>query len=346
LTVDSEQALSLLALAEDAEVGLSGPESARWIENLDRRLGDLRGAAAWFLQHGEPERALRLAAALTSFWRQSERVGEGREWMESVLSAPGADVPSAARAKALSGAGMLAFNQGDQLAAQARNEEALRIARAADDWRAQMLALVGLARVALRQGDVGMVREHAERARTLARDMRDKEGEGRPLHMLAAAARVEGDLERARELYEESLALHRELKDHYVVGVELINLGHVERNRGNHERSEELFQEALRLGLARGNPSMVPDCLAGLGCTAATRKDLQRAARLLAAAEARLQAAGTVLDPDDQPEFDRAVSVVREGLGAGAFESLWAEGRALADDGAVALALQSSRPTT
>jgi non-specific serine/threonine protein kinase len=332
----------MLALAEDAEVGLSGPESARWKENLERRLGHLRSAATWFLEHGEPERALRLAAALTAFWQQGSRIAEGREWMESVLAAPGAQVPSAARAKALYGAGMLAFRQGDQQSSRVRNEEALRNARAADDWRAQMLALVGLARVALRERDVGAVREHAQRARTLARDMRDREGESRPLHMLAAAARVGGDLEGARELYHESLELNRELKDDYAVAVELLNLGHVERNLGNHERSEELLQESLRLSLARGNAGLVPECLVGLGCTAADRGDLQRAARLLGAGEARLQEGGTVLDPDDQPEFDRAVGVLREGLAAEAFEALWAEGRTLADDRAVALALRAS----
>jgi tetratricopeptide (TPR) repeat protein len=342
--MDSEQALSLLALAEDAEVGLSGPESAQWMENLGKRLGDLRGAATWFLQHGEPERALRLAAALTMFWREGERVPEGREWMESIIAAPESQVPSAARAKALYGAGVLAFKQGDQPTSRARNEEALRIARAADDWRAQMLALVGLARVALRDRDVAAVREHAQRARTLARDMRDREGESRPLHMLAAAARVEGDLEGARELYHESLALSRELKDDHAVAVELLNLGHVERNLGNHERSEELFQESLRLALARGNASLLPDCLVGLGCTAAARGDLQRAARLLGAAEARLQEAGAVLDPDDQPEFDRAVDLLRDGLGSSTLDALWAEGRGMAEDRVVGLALQASTP--
>jgi tetratricopeptide (TPR) repeat protein len=342
LKLDSERALSLLALAEDAEVGLSGPESEQWIENLAKRIGDLRSAAAWFLQHDEPERALRLAAALAAFWQQGSRIAEGRDWMESVLAAPGAQVPSAARAKALYGAGMLAFRQGDQQSSRVRNEEALRIARAADDWRAQMLALVGLARVALRERDVAAVREHAQRARTLARDMRDRAGESRPLHMLAAAARVAGDLEGARELYHESLELNRELKDDYGVAVELLNLGHVERNVGNHERSEELFQESLRLGLARGNASLLPDCLVGLGCTSAARRDLPRAARLLGAGEARLQEGGRVLDPDDQPEFDRAVDVLRDGLSAEAFEALWGEGRTLPDDRAVALALRGS----
>jgi tetratricopeptide (TPR) repeat protein len=342
LIVDSELALSLLALAEDAEVGLSGPESAQWMENLEKRRGDLRTAAAWFLQHGEPERALRLAAALTTFWREDDRVGEGREWMESVLAAPGAEVPSAARAKALHGAGLLAFKQGDQEASRARNEEALRMARAADDWQAQILALVGLARVALREGDVTAVREHAERARTLARDMRDRKRESRPLHMMAAAARVEGNVKAARELYDESLALARELKDDGMVAVELLNLGHVERNVGNHERSEELFQESLRLSLARGDAGMIPDCLVGLGCTAAAHGDLHRAARLLGAGDARLQKTGGVLDPDDKVEFDRALKLVRDGLDPGTFDALWAEGRGMEADRAVGLALRAS----
>jgi tetratricopeptide (TPR) repeat protein len=340
--MDSEAALSMLALAEDAEMGLSGPESSRWRENLEKRLGELRDAAAWFLEHGEAARALRLAAGLTAFWRDTGRVGEGRRWMESVLAGPGSDVPSASRAKALSGLATLAFKQSDQEAARAQNEEALRLARAADDWSAQIPALVGLARVALRDGDVGAAREHAERARTLARDMRDRHAEGSPLHLLAAAARLEGDLRRARELYDESLDLARELKDDAMIAVELLNLGHIERNLGNHDRSEELFRDSLRLSAAHGSARLVPDCLVGLGCTAAARGDLFRAARLLGAAEARLQEAGVVLDPDDKPEFDRALSIVRQGLDPIAFKALWAEGRAMDAEMAVDAALQAS----
>lgn len=342
LSVDSEQALSLLALAEDAEAGLVGPESPRWMENLRKRLGELRGAAAWFLQHGEPERALRLAAALVMFWRDQERIQEGREWMESILASPGAQIPSAARARALHGAGVLASRQGDQETSRARNQEALRIARAADDWGAQILALVALAGVALHEGDVAAVREHAERARGLARDMRDREAESRPLWMLAAAARMAGELERARDLYGQTIASFRELKDDSMVAAALLELGHVERSAGNHERSDQLFQESLRLSMARGDPSLVSGCLVGLGCTAAARGDLYRAARLLGAAEARLQQTAAVLDPDDQSEFDRAVKLIRAGLEPGAFDALWAEGRGIGEDRAVGLALRAS----
>jgi tetratricopeptide (TPR) repeat protein len=337
--VDSEQALSLLALAEDAETGLSGQESARWIENLHARLNDLRGAAQWFVQHGEPQRALRLVAALTMFWRDGERLREGQEWMDLVLAAPGADVPSGARAKALYGAGMLAFKQGDQAASRAHNEEALRIARAADDWPAQVLALVGLARVALRDGDIAAVREHAERARTMARDMRDRQAETRPLHMLAAAARVDGDLEGARRLYEESLELNRDLGDQAMVATELLNLGFVDMNLGDLDSAESRFRASLNLERERGDGSLVPEIMVGLGCTEAARGSLPRAAQLLAAGQARLEAAGAVLDPDDQPEFDRALAIVRAGLAPGSFDTAWRAGLGMEEGEAVAFAM-------
>lgn len=337
--MDSEKALSLLALAEDAERGLSGPESARWIENLEARVGDLRAAADWFLQHGEPDRALRLAAALTTFWREGQRLAEGRVWMESILHAPAAEVPSAARARALYGAGMLAFKQGDQDASRARNQESLRIARAADDWPTQVLALVGLARVALREGDMAAVREHAESARTKARDMRDRQSETRPLHMLAAASRMEGDLGRARELYQESLELNRELGDERMVSVELLNLGYVEKSLGELGSAEDRFRESMELSRGRGDAAMIWELLVGLGTLAAALGDLERAASLLAAGQARFDAAGAVLDPDDQPEFDRALATARGGLAPQAFEAAWAAGLAMQEEEAVSFAL-------
>lgn len=262
--MDSEAALSLLALAEDAETGLSGPESGRWIDNLRVRLGDLRAAAQWFVQHGEPQRALRLAAALATFWRDTERLPEGREWMQSLLGASGADVPSGARAKALHAAAMLALRQRDTDASRSLGEEALRNAWAADDREAQMLALLVLARVALQEGDIDAGADQARKALALARDTRERQATGR----------------------------------------------------------------------------IVADCLVCVGCAAAARREFERGIRLLAAGRARLEADGWSLDPDDQSEFDRAMTKCREGLPSPAVQAFWEDGWSLSPESAVLLAME------
>jgi tetratricopeptide (TPR) repeat protein len=205
----------------------------------------------------------------------------------------------------------------------------------------QILALVGLARVALRDGDLTTVRDNAEQARAMARDMRDPTAETRPLHLLAAAARMEPDLERARQLYEESLELNRQLGDHFSVAMELLNLGFVEKNLADLDAAESRFRASMELQRNRGDSRLVTEIVVGLGCTAAARGELERAVRLLAAGQSRLDAAGAVLDPDDQPEFDRAVNVVRDGLEARIFDALWAEGRGMDTDRAVGLALRA-----
>jgi hypothetical protein len=262
--MDSEEALSLLALAEDAETGLSGPEAGRWIENLRARLGDLRAAAQWFVQHGEPERALRLAAALATFWRDTERLPEGREWMDSLLGAQGADVPSAARAKALHAAGMMALRQRDPEAARSLGEEALRNAWAADDREGQMFALLGLARTALQERDAGSVVDHARKAIALARDTRERQATRR----------------------------------------------------------------------------IAADCLVCLGCAAAATGEFDRAIRLLAAGRAQLETDGSSLDLEDQSEFDRAMTMCREGLPSPAVQALWEDGWSLSPQNAVELAME------
>src|SRR5215208_8121308 len=95
-----------LALAEEAEPRLRGPEQAAWFERLDAENDNLRGALSWLLEQGEGVLALRLSGALGEFWHVRGHLEEGRRWLEATL-ARGDDAP--ARIKALLHAGWIAW---------------------------------------------------------------------------------------------------------------------------------------------------------------------------------------------------------------------------------------------
>src|SRR5205823_7140008 len=57
-----------LALAEQAEPELRGPEQVVWLERLEREHDNLRAALAWSGAQGEGEAGLRLGGALKRFW--------------------------------------------------------------------------------------------------------------------------------------------------------------------------------------------------------------------------------------------------------------------------------------
>jgi hypothetical protein len=58
---------------------------------------------------GEAGRAQAAAGALWRFWQQRGHLAEGRRWLEEVLAMPSGQAPTAARAKALAGAGGIAW---------------------------------------------------------------------------------------------------------------------------------------------------------------------------------------------------------------------------------------------
>ena len=99
-----------LALAEEAEPRLRGPEDMEWLERLEAEHDNLRAALSWALEQRESnELGLRLAGALWPFWEARGYYGEGHSWLEQML-ARGSQASAAARTKALEGEGWLIFD--------------------------------------------------------------------------------------------------------------------------------------------------------------------------------------------------------------------------------------------
>src|SRR6267378_1367169 len=85
-----------------------------WLEQLEREHDNLRTALRWLVEREEVEMALRLAGALCQFWVVRGHLSEGRQWLEGMLSGSNLETVSMrVRAKALNGAGVMAYTQGD-----------------------------------------------------------------------------------------------------------------------------------------------------------------------------------------------------------------------------------------
>jgi len=337
--MDRDEAHTILALAEEAEPELTGPRVAEWLDRLEAQHDRIRDALAWFLKHGGEAEALRLSAALWRFWRTRGHYAEGREWLERALVKRGEAEPTPVRAKALYGAGLLAFRQGDQEASRAFNEGALEVSRKAGDHRGEANALVGLARVAFREGDHEAVRARAEEAIAVSHGLEEPDAMAAPLHLLAAGTRQAGDYTRARALYEESLALSRERGDERGVAMELLNLGAVEKNLGNLSRAEDLLREGIPLMRTVGDDGLTVAGLVVMAGVLAEGAEPARGARLLGAVDSLMEASEQVLDPDDQAEYEQAVASARAALGVAEFDAARGEGKTISLESAVAYAL-------
>jgi tetratricopeptide (TPR) repeat protein len=274
--------------------------------NLDA-LGDERKALAdavrRFAEIGDGASARELVALSWRVWQMHGEAEEGSAAAEAALDAPGADEPSADRARVLYADGLFAFRLGDDDRSRARNEEALAAAREVGDTRAECEALTGLARVALREGDYARAVELAREGRAEAQAAGDRSAEAPPLHLEAAALHLAGDYAHARELYEQSLALNEELGDTSWVAMELHNLGWVEIHLGSSDAAAERFR-------ARDARESGQDAYGrawhdlNWAAVAVLRGDRDEARARLAAGEQALETLGLTPDPDDQLALD------------------------------------------
>jgi non-specific serine/threonine protein kinase len=101
---------------------------ARWLERLEREHDNLRAALRWFTDQQAAEAGLRLGGLLCPFWDARGHLTEGRRWLAELFALTAVRLRTVARAKALLGAGNLAYAQGDHIGAGALWTEGLRIA--------------------------------------------------------------------------------------------------------------------------------------------------------------------------------------------------------------------------
>jgi non-specific serine/threonine protein kinase len=190
---------------------------------------------------------------------------------------------------------------------------------------------------------------HTERARALleeslarSRRLADPGGVAQTLGLLGDEARQRGDDAGAEALYTESLALCRGLGDPAGCARALRGLGQTAARRGATHRAAARLTESLSLLRATGEAPEQVRCLVGLAVAAAPAAP-ERAARLLGAAEAQLEAMGLRLGPADLDDLGR-VAAARSRAPAAAFAAARRAGRNLPLEAAVAEALAPPAP--
>jgi non-specific serine/threonine protein kinase len=334
-----------LALAERAAPELHGARQRDWFQQLRAERDNVRAALAWSLGHtaqADAELGLRLVVALRDFWYFDDYSVEGLMWTESALeSAP--NPPPATRASALNAAGVLCFPQGDYARMKALLSEALALSRELGDEINAAWALIYLGGASLPYpNECAEALAMTEQGLALFRKHDDRVGMAIALTILGELARVDGDYERAGIAYEECLALCREQSFEAREAISLGNLGYVAQHNGDYERAESLIKEALTLfWQTTRQRQQIAFCLAALAGPVVAQGDTERAARLLAASEAVLEALGLRRHAGDQFEVERYIVTVREQLDKATFEAAWAEGRAMSLEQAVSYALAS-----
>jgi predicted ATPase/DNA-binding SARP family transcriptional activator len=242
------------------------------------------------------------------------------------------------RALALFALANLAWARGEVDTAVGRYEQAIAAARQDGPLYILCAALVELGGLVAVQGDeeraVGLNAESA----AIARRTGQRRGIAYAWNGLGAIARARGDLEHARRLHQEALGIVREILG-WSVPHTLAQLGCAEARLGDLDDAEAHLREAAGLVLDAPQPATAALVLVGHALVALGRGRPERAALLLAAADATRDHAGVAPVGAEQVEADLARRAAKDQLDPDAYRSAQAAGRELGAEEALRLAL-------
>jgi predicted ATPase len=267
------------ALVEEAEPKLSGPEQLLWLNRLEAEHDNLRAAldrCAAEIDAAAALSGLRLTAALQSFWAVRDYLSEGRVHLARALAqrqvaeagatdAPGNVAVKQAVARALNGAGTLAFFQSDYVAARAHYEQSLPLYREIGERGAVPAALMNIGNVAFCQGDYTAAQRVCQESLALLRELGDSGAIPSALMNVGYATFCLGDYRAARSLFEEGLVLCRESGNKQAIAGMLGNLGNVVGIQGDYSVARLLLEESLALQHEIGSKGGLADGLYYLG---------------------------------------------------------------------------------
>ena len=340
-----------VSIAEEAEQQLTGAAQKASLERLETEHDNLRAAlASSIAAGGDAALGIRLAGALFRFWSVRGYLTQGRGQLSALIEATSGE-KTTARAKALSGAGGLAWQQGDYAIARALHDECLAIRCERGDQLGVAASLSNLGIVAYDQGDYAEARDLLERSLSIQRELGNKRGiaaslnnlgivasdardfaGARRLHEeclaierelgnrrgmamslnnLAAMANEQGDYTAARALHEESLAIFRELGDRPSTADVLNNLGNVAREQNDHRAAAVLQKESLAICLDLGDRRGVATALEALADVTFARSGALQAAPIWGRAELLREEIGSTLRPGERPHRERRVAAAR-----------------------------------
>jgi predicted ATPase/DNA-binding SARP family transcriptional activator len=239
----------------------------------------------------------------------------------------------------LNSLGMIAHIQGDHNTARSLVQEALVIREELIDKRGIATSLSNLGMIAYNQSDPETVRQFFEKSLALFQELGDRGGMAHALYLLGYHSMTQRDFETARTLLAQSIALYQELGNHFVTYV-LGALGHTEREVGEYARATALYQESLRGRQKEGDKRLIACSLEDMASIFGRQGQMERAARLLGAAEALCETLGRTPPAADVTEYERTREAARAVLTAEAFATAWEQGRAMTLEQAVVYALE------
>ncbi len=358
-----------LKLAEDiAPRLLVGSEQWKWLERLEREIGNLRVAIQWAVYHRAGEAVVRLCSDLEYFWYEFGDPVEIYQWLEAVLTQD-MNLPTGMKATALrftgyvlmtmqidypraqmffedalrlwqeldnqaeiadtlARLGIVALELGDYQRSQTLYEECVRISETLGDARGVIWAREWLGVVWMRQGEAQRAKEVFEACVKWWRQQGDLQSEAFALNNLGVVAMYQENYAEARDCQEQALALYRTIGDRRGVSAVFNALGPVALHQGNPAEAYMFLSQSLSLRWENQDYNGIAWNLERLAEVAFAQEQLERGAQLWEAAQALREKYNSPLFPADRHRYEPVLAGAHKQLGETAWSTACAVGRA------------------
>jgi predicted ATPase/DNA-binding XRE family transcriptional regulator len=327
-----------LALSEAAKPHFTTSGHRAWTERLWIEAGNLRVALNWTMTSRNAAMALGLTAALWMFWRTVGAFSEGRGWLDEALSMdPTGHVRE--RARALWGAGWLAYQQGDFAATAAHGAELLEWAQSVGDRVGVRNGVTLLGQARLADSDYRAAAGYFDEALNIARELDAEWLVATSLLNRSLAAIHTGEAAQARRMLNEAREVYEGLGDDRFIARATLQLSYLALLEGDLGEARDLTMGALSVMAGLGDRWAVAEQLDGLTAIHAAAGEIQQAARLAGAAESVWENIGAQPHPSDRASTDRWLKPALERADAAEMKIATAEGRAMTIREAVKCAL-------
>ena len=311
--------------AARASEGLVGLVQAEWLDRVGDDLENYRSALTWLFERGRPADASDIAWGLMFFWLIRGRAAEGLRWYEQSLSPD--SLHPAAESKALVGAAVMSFTQGDVERARAALVRALPLARGADDRVVAVLAENLLGHTENAAGNVDAARDLFARSVDGFETLAAPWGIGNALIGLAGLAIATGDVAQGERLLDRATTVLRQAGP-WFLNLPLYIRAILAVRLGNPDRAIALVRESLVCSRELHDKFAFVYALAPLAAAAVLKGDHVWAARILGVRDAVTERTGApTVDKSVQDLQQHTEQQVRANLGPDRVVRAYAAGR-------------------
>jgi len=313
-----------------AAEGLVGPAQVEWLDRVREDLESYRGALAWLVERRRPAEAADIAWGLKYFWLIRGHAAEGLQWYEQILNLP--SLPPASELRALVGAAVLWYTQGELGRAGTGLNRAFALAHGAGDTDVVAQAEYLSGHVEHAAGNLDAARDRFTHSVEGFRALAIPSGTGNALSGMAAIALATGDAGQAERLLDEATSVLRNAGPWFLTWALYVRAILAVR-RGKADEAIAVVRESLTRIRELHDKFAFVYALVPLAAAAVLKGDDAWAARILGTRDAVTERTGVmVVDKAVHDLRERAEREARTRLGPDRWAGAYATGRSTSID--------------